>query len=64
METSDYVLAKLANARLAHAREVAARRALLASLRPGRALRIRLGAALIDLGQRLLAEPAPRRALS
>jgi hypothetical protein len=66
METSDYVLVQLANDRLAHAREVAARRALLASLTPpprGR-VRVRLGVALVALGQRLLGEPAPQRATS
>src|SRR5436309_3541972 len=58
METSDYALAYLANERLAHAREVAARRALLASLTTRAPLRVRLGGALVALGQRLLAEPA------
>jgi hypothetical protein len=64
METSDYVLAVLANERLAHAREVAARRVLLASLCPRAALRVRLGGALVALGQRLLAAPTPQRATS
>jgi len=64
MDTSDYVLALLANERLAHAREVAARRALVASLTPPVALRIRLGGVLVALGQRLLAEPTPQRATS
>jgi hypothetical protein len=64
METSDYALAYLANERLAHAREVAARRALLASLTPRVPLRVRLGGALVALGQRLLGEPAPQRATS
>ena len=71
METSDYALSYLANERLAHAREAAARRALLASLTPHAPLRVRLGAALVTLGQRLLAEPvsprstpAPQRAAS
>jgi hypothetical protein len=64
METSDYVLAMLANERLAHAREVAARRVLLASLTPRAPLRVRLGVALVALGQRLLAVPTPQRATS
>jgi hypothetical protein len=64
METSDYALGVLANERLAHAREVAARRVLLASLRPRAALRVRLGGALVALGQRLLAAPTPQRATS
>ena len=64
METSDYVLAMLANERLAHAREVAARRVLLASLTPRAPLRVRLGGALVALGQRLLAVPTPQRATS
>jgi len=64
METSDYALGVLANERLAHAREVAARRALVASLTPPVALRIRLGGVLVALGQRLLAEPTPQRATS
>jgi hypothetical protein len=61
METSEYALSRLANERLAHAREAAARRALVASLRPRAPLRVRLGGALVTLGQRLLAEPAPPR---
>jgi len=64
METSDYALGMLANERLAHAREVAARRVLLTSLRPRAALRVRLGGALVALGQRLLAAPTPQRATS
>ena len=64
MDTSDYALATLANERLAHARELAARRALLASLAPRAPLRVRLGGALVALGRRLLAEPAPQRATS
>jgi len=64
MDTSDYVLAQLANERLAHAREVAARRALLAALTPRTPLRVRLGGVLVALGQRLLAEPTPQRATS
>jgi len=64
METSDYVLVQLANERLAYAREVAARRALLASVSEHRPVRVRLGAVLVALGQRLLAEPAPQRATS
>jgi len=61
METSEYALAHLANERLAHAREAAARRALLASLIPRTPLRVRLGGALVALGQRLVAQPAPPR---
>jgi hypothetical protein len=64
MDTSDYVLAQLANERLAHAREVAARRALLTALAPRTPLRVRLGGVLVALGQRLLAEPTPQRATS
>lgn len=64
METNDYALAALANERLAHAREVAARRVLLASLSPRVSLRVRLGGALVALGQRLLAAPTPQRATS
>ena len=64
MEMSDYALTQLANERLAHAREVASRRALVASLTPRRSLRVRLGGVLVALGQRLLAEPAPQRATS
>ena len=60
MEMSDYALALLANERLAHAREVAARRALVASLTPRASLRVRLGGALVALGQRLLGAPAPQ----
>ena len=62
MDISDYALAQLAHERLAHAREVASRRALLASRTPrGPSLRVRLGGALVALGQRLLGEPAPQR---
>ena len=64
METNDYVLVQLANERLAYAREVAARRALLASVTARAPVRARVGAALVALGQRLLAEPAPERATS
>ncbi len=62
MEMSEYVLAHLANERLAHAREVAARRALLASLTRRPPLRVCLGAALVALGERLLGEPTAQRA--
>jgi len=58
MEMSDYALAQLANERLAHAREVASRRALVRSLAPRESLRVRLGGALVALGQRLLGAPA------
>ena len=61
MELSDYALVQLANERLAHAREVASRRALVASVTPRESLRVRLGGALVALGRRLLAEPAPQR---
>jgi len=61
MDISDYALAQLAHERLAHAHEVASRRALLASLAPRESLRVRLGGALVALGQRLLGEPAPQR---
>jgi hypothetical protein len=62
MEMSDYALTMLTKERLAHAREVAARRALLASLAAHASLRVRLGGALVAFGQRLLAESAPQRA--
>jgi len=61
MEMSDYALVQLASERLAHAREVASRRALVASVTPRESLGVRLGGALVALGRRLLAEPAPRR---
>ena len=61
METSDYALLFLANERLAHAREAAARRALVASLTARPAIRRRLGGVLVALGQRLQGEPAPQR---
>jgi len=61
MELSDYALVQLANERLAHAREVASRRALVASVTPRESLRVRLGGALVALGRRLLGEPAPQR---
>jgi hypothetical protein len=64
MDTSDYALAHLANERLTHAREAAARRALLATLTPRPPLRVRVGGALVALGQRLLGEPAPDRVTS
>ena len=64
MHMSDYVLAQLANDRLAEAREAAARRALLAALTPRVPLRARLGGVLVALGQRLLAAPTPQRATS
>ena len=64
MEMSDYALAQLANERLAHAREVAARRALVRSLPRRESLRVRLGGVLVALGRRLRAEPAAQRATS
>jgi hypothetical protein len=64
METSDYALAYLANERLANAREAAARRGLLASLTRREPVRVRLGGALVALGQRLLGEPVTQRATS
>jgi hypothetical protein len=64
MQMSDYALAQLANERLAHAREVAARRALVRSLTRRGSLRVRLGGVLVALGRRLLAEPAAQRATS
>jgi len=63
MDMSDYALAQLTKERLAHAREVAARRALVASFTP-HPLRARIGSALVAFGHRLLAEPAPQRAAS
>src|SRR5438094_683614 len=53
MQMSDYALAQLANERLAHAREVAARRALVRSLPRRESLPIRLGGVLVALGRRL-----------
>ncbi len=64
MQMSDYALAQLANERLAHAREVAARRALVRSLTPRESLRVRLVGVLVALGRRHLAEPAAQRATS
>jgi len=61
MEMSDYALMQLAHERLAHAREVASRRALVAASAPRESFRVRLGGALVALGQRLLGEPAPQR---
>jgi len=61
MQMSDYALAQLANERLAHAREVAARRALVRSLPRRESLRVRV---LVALGRRLRAEPAAQRATS
>ena len=61
MQMSDYALAQLANERLAHAREAAARRALVASLTARPAIRRWLGGALVALGRRLQGEPAPHR---
>ncbi|HEY3099130.1 MAG TPA: hypothetical protein VGL14_09490 [Methylomirabilota bacterium] len=62
METSHYALLFLANERLAHAREAAARRALVASVTPRPVIRLWLGSALVALGQRLLQdERAPQR---
>ena len=61
MELSDYALVQLANERLALAREVASRRALVASVTPRESLRVRLGGVLVALGRRLLGEPAPQR---
>ena len=51
METSDYALLFLANERLAHAREAAARRALVASLTARPAIRRWLGGALVAVGR-------------
>ena len=48
MEMSDYALVQLASERLAHAREVASRRALVASVTPRESLRVRLGGALVE----------------
>src|SRR5205807_2705953 len=66
MQMSDYALAQLANERLAHAREVAARRALVRSLPRRESLRVRLGGVLVALGGRLRRQGAgrthPRRA--
>ena len=61
METSDYALLFQANERLAHAREAAARRALVASLTGRPAIRRWLGGVLVALGQRLQGDPAPQR---
>jgi hypothetical protein len=54
MDFNDYIVEKLAVARLDELREQSARLALLAQARPGRrGVVSRLGAALTDLGQRL-----------
>ncbi|HEV8587186.1 MAG TPA: hypothetical protein VGT02_19665 [Methylomirabilota bacterium] len=63
MDFTEYSLAFLANERLAVAREASARRARLASLTPREPLRVRVGAALIALGQRLLGDPTRRAPL-
>ncbi|HYE93768.1 MAG TPA: hypothetical protein VEA38_22235 [Terriglobales bacterium] len=61
MDSNDYVLARDVHDRLAHARAAAVRRALVPR-RARRRLRVALGAALVALGERLLAPaPAPRR---
>ena len=58
MDMSDYVVQLLAAERLTRAREDARRRALVVSP-ADRPLRVRVGEALIALGQRLLGPPAP-----
>ena len=62
MDTSDHLIRFLVRERLAWAREQARRRALVppSTRRP---LRVRVGAVLVALGQRLLEEAsAPQRA--
>jgi hypothetical protein len=63
MDMSDYVVQLLAAERLTRAREDARRRALVASS-VDRPLRVRVGEALIALGQRLLGTPAAQRTAS
>lgn len=62
MDMHDYAIQMLADERLREARVEAARRGLIAQhRRPRPALRGRLGAALIALGERLAAGPAHGR---
>lgn len=62
MDFNEYAMTRLVHERLAEAREASARRALVASLTPRRRpLRVRAGEALIALGRRLTAVPAPQR---
>ena len=61
MDANHYAVEAMAEARLAEARALAARHALLSCLRPEpRGWRTRLGAALVAAGRRL--ESADRRA--
>jgi len=61
MEVNDYTLEILVREKLADLRAMTARRALVAGARSPRApFRVRLGAALIALGERMGGTPAPR----
>jgi hypothetical protein len=59
MELNHYALQELARDRIARARAEAACRALARSAVPRRPLRVRLGVALVALGQRLLTDAVP-----
>ena len=62
MDINEYVLEKLVLEKLQDARTASVRRALVIGSRPPRvALRARVGAALIALGERLAGTPAPLR---
>jgi hypothetical protein len=62
METNGYVLEALAREKLQTARDLVARRALVAACRPPRRpLRTRLGRMLIALGERLAGPAVPPR---
>jgi hypothetical protein len=61
MEINEYALESLVQQRLSAARALTARRSLVLRARPPRvALRSRVGAALIALGEHLAGTPAPR----
>ena len=61
MEANEYVLEILVREKLADARAMTARHAIVAGSRPPRVpFRARVGGALIALGERLGGAPAPR----
>jgi len=63
MDGNEYLLEMLVRERLDEARAAGAWRALGARARPSRPpFRVRVGAALIALGERLAGTPTPRRA--